>query len=221
MRVALLIATHLLAATCESVPLQLLRSAREAVASSCDLGLTRVIAVLHREHNHEAHCVCCHRGDGERIRRAGPVPGGAAGGEDLSVQRGFDLQTSRRRRERSLQSLAAMDAVDATPHAIKHRSRPSASSTRRRARARRRASRCRPRRPSPTRSRRRPRPRRHRRPRPRRARAAPRRRRRRRRPRASRTAPSSTPLRRSRPSSSARRPSRCCPSSGWSARAAR
>ena len=96
MRVALLIATHLLAATCESVPVvQLLRSAREAVASSCDLGLTRVIAVLHREHNHEAHCVCCHRVHGGRIRRAGTVPGRAASGEDLGVQRKFDLQTSR------------------------------------------------------------------------------------------------------------------------------
>ena len=211
---------YCLAAAANTCYLKCLRSEREAVASSCDLGLKRVIAVLHREHNHEAHCVRCHRVHGGRIRRAGTVPGRAASGEDLGVQRGFDLQTSRRRRERSLQSLA-MDAVDATPHAIKHRSRPSASSTRRRARARRRASRCRPRRPSPTRSRRRPRPRRHRRPRPRRARAAPRRRRRRRRPRASPTAPSSTPLRRSRPSCWGRRPSRCCPFWDWSARAAR
>ena len=75
--------------------LQLSRSEREAVASSCIRAQSRVIAVLHREHNHEAHCVCCHRVHGGRIRRAGTVPGRAASGEDLGVQRKFDLQTSR------------------------------------------------------------------------------------------------------------------------------
>ena len=56
--------------------------------------------------NHEAHRLCCRRGHGERIRRAGPVPGGAASGEDLGVPRGFDLQTSRRRRS-SARALSA------------------------------------------------------------------------------------------------------------------
>ena len=148
------------------------RSARQAVASSCAFGLTRVIAVLHnREHNHEAHCVRCHRVHGGRIRRAGPVPGGAAGGEDLGVLGRLSLQTLPRRRSsaRALSAEFGSQAVDATPHAIKHRSRPSASSTRRRARARRRASRCRrtrSRRRRRRRPRRRPRPRQHRHPRP-------------------------------------------------------
>ena len=78
--------------------LQLSRSEREAVASCCISAQSRVIAVLHREHNHEAHCVRCHRVHGGRIRRAGPVPGGAAGGEDLGVLGRLSLQTLPRRR---------------------------------------------------------------------------------------------------------------------------
>ena len=65
--------------------------------------------------------MCCHRVHGGRIRRARTVPGRAASGEDLGVQRGFDLQTSRRRRSstRALsEELGSQAAVDAPHHAI-------------------------------------------------------------------------------------------------------
>ena len=48
-----------------------------------------------RDHNHAANRLCCRRGHGERIRRAGPVPGGAASGEDLGVLGRLSLQPSR------------------------------------------------------------------------------------------------------------------------------
>ena len=66
-------------------------------------------------------CVCCHRVHGGRIRRAGTVPGGAASGQDLGVFERFDLQTSRQVEapvSLHVRALAAMDAVDAPPHAI-------------------------------------------------------------------------------------------------------
>ena len=124
---------YCLAAAANTCYLKCLRSEREAVASSCDLGLKRVIAVLHREHNHEAHCVRCHRVHGGRIRRAGTVPGRAAGGDDLGVLGVLSLQTSRRRRS-SARALSAefgsynvrdgFDAVDATHRGPNRERRP-------------------------------------------------------------------------------------------------